>query len=216
MVAGRSSGDGKLMQYDYLVKLLLIGDDSVGKSSLLSRFADGKFPTPHVTIGMDFKIKMLDIGGRRVKLQIWDTAGQEKFHSITQQHFRNANGIILVYDVTDEESFSNIRCWATQIAAHAAEDAECLLLGNKADMETAKWVTDAAGGKALADEYGFSFLEASAKTGVHVQEAFHSITNSARSRLQARQCTASSAQTSSFRLASGMGRDRQRRRCCCG
>mmetsp|Transcript_19831 Transcript_19831/g.36226 ORF Transcript_19831/g.36226 Transcript_19831/m.36226 type:complete len:137 (+) Transcript_19831:57-467(+) len=99
MVAGRSSGDGKLMQYDYLVKLLLIGDDSVGKSSLLSRFADGKFPTPHVTIGMDFKIKMLDIGGRRVKLQIWDTAGQEKFHSITQQHFRNANGIILVYDV---------------------------------------------------------------------------------------------------------------------
>mmetsp|Transcript_19831 Transcript_19831/g.36229 ORF Transcript_19831/g.36229 Transcript_19831/m.36229 type:complete len:84 (+) Transcript_19831:446-697(+) len=83
-------------------------------------------------------------------------------------------------------------------------------------METAKWVTDAAGGKALADEYGFSFLEASAKTGVHVQEAFHSITNSARSRLQARQCTASSAQTSSFRLASGMGRDRQRRRCCCG
>mmetsp|Transcript_70805 Transcript_70805/g.117250 ORF Transcript_70805/g.117250 Transcript_70805/m.117250 type:complete len:212 (+) Transcript_70805:25-660(+) len=211
------------MQYDYLVKLLLIGDSGVGKSSLLSKFADDKF-TPHIsqTIGMDFKIKMLDIGGRRVKLQIWDTAGQERFHTITQQYYRNAMGIILVYDVTNEESFSNIRRWAAQIAAHGAEDAERLLLGNKADMETPKRAIDTARGKALADEYGIPFFETSAKMGVNVEEAFHSITNSVRSRLQAKESTASSTAGSSIRLLSGKDRgpnstpDRQRKRCCEG
>jgi len=109
-MADGTNGGSKLMQYDYLVKLLLIGDSGVGKSSLLVKFADDRF-SPHIqqTIGMDFKVKMLNLGGKRVKLQIWDTAGQERFHTITQQYYRNAMGIMLVYDVSNEESFNNVR-----------------------------------------------------------------------------------------------------------
>merc|ERR1719450_2104049 len=147
------------MQYDYLVKLLLIGDSGVGKSSLLTKFAEDKFSS-HIgqTIGMDFKVKMLDLGGKRVKLQIWDTAGQERFHTITQQYYRNAMGIVLVYDVTSEESFANIRRWAAQIAAHGGESTQRILLGNKADCDPARRVIDPARGQALADEFGITFL----------------------------------------------------------
>mmetsp|Transcript_6197 Transcript_6197/g.9681 ORF Transcript_6197/g.9681 Transcript_6197/m.9681 type:complete len:222 (-) Transcript_6197:57-722(-) len=186
-------GGSKLMQYDHLVKLLLIGDSGVGKSSLLIKFADDKF-SPHIsqTIGMDFKVKMLNLGGRRVKLQIWDTAGQERFHTITQQYYRNAMGIILVYDVTNEESFANIRRWAAQIAAHGEEGADRMLLGNKADFEPPKRVVDASRGKALADEYGIPFMETSAKEGSNVEEAFIAIADSVRVRLQAKESVASS------------------------
>merc|ERR1740138_1961572 len=159
---------GKMMQYDYLVKLLLIGDSGVGKSSLLLKFADDKF-LPHIsqTIGMDFKVKMLELGGRRVKLQIWDTAGQERFHTITQQYYRNAMGIILVYDATSEESFGNIRRWAAQIAAHAAQGTSRLLVGNKADCENL--AVDSQRGQELAEEYGIGFFETSARSGLNVQ-----------------------------------------------
>jgi len=187
-----SSGGSKLMQYDYLVKLLLIGDSGVGKSSLLVKFADDRF-SPHIgqTIGMDFKVKMLDLGGRRVKLQIWDTAGQERFHTITQQYYRNAMGIILVYDVTNEESFDNIRRWAAQIAAHGAETADRMLLGNKADCDASQRAVDKERAQALANEYGIPFMETSAKEGNNVQEAFHAIADTVRIRFQSQESTAS-------------------------
>jgi Ras-related protein Rab-8A len=210
------SNGSKLMQYDYLVKLLLIGDSGVGKSSLLTKFADDKF-SPHIgqTIGMDFKVKMLTLGGKRVKLQIWDTAGQERFHTITQQYYRNAMGIILVYDVTNEESFNNIRRWAAQIAAHGADGADRMLLGNKADR--AERVVDEAKGQALANEYGMPFMETSAKEGKNVTEAFHAVADSVRLRLQAQEST-SSAQPS-FKLSGQAGSSEastERRRGCCG
>merc|ERR1719253_2049093 len=115
-------------------------------------FAEGKFgQSMSETIGMDFKVKMLELGGRKVKLQIWDTAGQERFNTITQQYYRNAMGIILVYDVSNEESFGNIRRWAAQISTHAAEGTSQLLVGNKADRENR--AVDSERGQALADEY---------------------------------------------------------------
>mmetsp|Transcript_65867 Transcript_65867/g.183526 ORF Transcript_65867/g.183526 Transcript_65867/m.183526 type:complete len:233 (-) Transcript_65867:118-816(-) len=183
-------GGGKLMQYDHLVKLLLIGDSGVGKSSLLCKFADGKFST-HITqtVGMDFKVKMLDLGGRRVKLQVWDTAGQERFHTITQQYYRNAMGIILVYDATNEESFANIRRWSAQIAAHGAEDTNRLLVGNKADYQPSQLVVETSRGQALADEYGIPFFETSAKSGLNVEEAFIAIADDVRKRLQSKEIT---------------------------
>lgn len=213
------------MQYDYLVKLLLIGDSGVGKSSLLIKFADDKF-SPHIsqTIGMDFKVKMLTLGGKRVKLQIWDTAGQERFHTITQQYYRNAMGIILVYDVTNEESFTNIRRWAAQIAAHGAEGADRMLIGNKADLP--QRVVDAARGQALAREYGIPFMETSAKEGTNIEEAFVALADAVRCRLQTNESVATSAQGSSIRLsnargsrstgASGTADGAQRKRGCCG
>jgi Ras-related protein Rab-8A len=152
--------------------LLLIGDSGVGKSCLLLRFSDDSFtPSFITTIGIDFKIRTIELDGKKIKLQIWDTAGQERFRTITTAYYRGAMGILLVYDVTDEKTFSNIRNWIRNIEQHATESVNKMLIGNKCDMEDEK-VVDAARGKALADEYDIKFLETSAKTNHNVDLAF--------------------------------------------
>jgi Ras-related protein Rab-8A len=193
-----TDGALKLMQYDHRAKVLLLGDSGVGKSSLIRKFIDGEF-VPHIqqTIGMDYKVKILTLGGCCVKLEIWDTAGQERFRSITQQFYRNAGGIIMVYDVTDEKSFADIREWAAQIAAHAADGVDRILLGNKSDCEPSRRVVDAARGKALADEYGIPFMETCAKDGSNVEEAFITIADAVHKN-SVIPCTASSSPSSSI------------------
>ncbi|CEM22701.1 unnamed protein product [Vitrella brassicaformis CCMP3155] len=172
-------------QYDYLIKLLLIGDSGVGKSCLLFRFSDDQFTPSHITtIGIDFKIKTIDIDGKRVKLQIWDTAGQERFRTITQAYYRSAMGILLVYDVTSPESFQNIRNWMRQIDAHAAENVNKILVGNKADLEN---IVSSERARDLADEYGVPFIETSAKSGQGVAEAFVTLARDIIQRLVATQ-----------------------------
>lgn len=128
--------------YDYLIKLLLIGDSGVGKSCLLLRFSDDSFTTSFITtIGIDFKIRTIELDGKRIKLQIWDTAGQERFRTITTAYYRGAMGILLVYDVTDESSFNNIRNWIRNIEQHASDNVNKILVGNKADMDESKRVS---------------------------------------------------------------------------
>ena len=121
--------------YDYLMKVLLIGDSGVGKTCLLLRFSDDTF-TPNfiTTIGIDFKIRTIELEGKKVKLQIWDTAGQERFRTITTAYYRGAMGILLVYDVTDEKSFENIRHWMRNIEQHASDSVNKMIIGNKCDM----------------------------------------------------------------------------------
>ena len=121
------------------IKLLMIGDSGVGKTCLLLRYANDSFsPTFITTIGIDFKIKNVDIDGTRIKLQIWDTAGQERFRTITTSYFRGAQGILLVYDVTDRRSFESIRNWISQIQQHADVHVNKILVGNKCDMTDAQ------------------------------------------------------------------------------
>eukprot|EP01110_Echinostelium_bisporum_P011231 TRINITY_DN497_c0_g1_i1.p1 TRINITY_DN497_c0_g1~~TRINITY_DN497_c0_g1_i1.p1 ORF type:complete len:218 (+),score=69.83 TRINITY_DN497_c0_g1_i1:99-752(+) len=177
------STTGKSAAYDYLIKLLLIGDSGVGKSCLLLRFSDDSFtPSFITTIGIDFKIRTIDLEGKRIKLQIWDTAGQERFRTITTAYYRGAMGILLVYDVTDEKSFNNIRNWIRNIEQHATESVNKILIGNKCDMVEKK-VVDSARGKALADEYGIKFLETSAKNSINVEEAFITLAKDIKKRL---------------------------------
>eukprot|EP00747_Dinoflagellata_sp_TGD_P170212 gnl/TRDRNA2_/TRDRNA2_201187_c0_seq1.p1 gnl/TRDRNA2_/TRDRNA2_201187_c0~~gnl/TRDRNA2_/TRDRNA2_201187_c0_seq1.p1 ORF type:complete len:218 (-),score=56.46 gnl/TRDRNA2_/TRDRNA2_201187_c0_seq1:210-863(-) len=206
---GGSSAGGGSTKHDLLVKLLLVGDSGVGKSSLLLKFVDDSF-SPHITqtIGIDFKVKMLDLGGKRVKVQIWDTAGQERFHTITQQYYRSAMGIVLVYDVTSEESFANVRHWAAQIAAHGVEGTSRLLVGNKADHE--QKVVDASRGQALADEYSIPFFETSAKTGANVGDAFVTIADAVRLRLQ----DGAAGAPSGLRVSGSEGEQRRHSSCC--
>ncbi|MCO5605711.1 hypothetical protein L7F22_059895 [Adiantum nelumboides] len=155
-----SSGAARARDHDYLVKLLLIGDSGVGKSCLLLRFSDDTFTTSFITtIGIDFKIRTIELDGKRVKLQIWDTAGQERFRTITTAYYRGAMGIILVYDVTDESSFNNIRNWIRNIEQHASDNVNKILVGNKADMDESKRAVSTARGQALANEYGLNFYE---------------------------------------------------------
>jgi Ras-related protein Rab-8A len=128
--------------YDYLIKLMLIGDSAVGKSSLLLRFSDDTFDlsgTP--TIGIDFKLRTIDLDGKKIKLQLLDTAGQERFRTITTAHYRNAMGILLVFDVTKEDSFKNITDWLRNIEKHTTGTINKLLLGNKCDLEDKRVVS---------------------------------------------------------------------------
>lgn len=159
-------------EYDYLFKLLLIGDSGVGKSCLLLRFADHTYTESYIsTIGVDFKIRTIDLDGKTIKLQIWDTAGQERFRTITSSYYRGAHGIIVVYDVTDSESFNNVKQWLSEIERYASENVNKLLVGNKCDLAHKKQVEyDQA--KTFADNLDIPFLETSAKNATNVEKAF--------------------------------------------
>jgi len=162
--------------YDYLFKLLLIGDSGVGKTCLLFRFSDDAFNTTFIsTIGIDFKIKTVEVDGKKIKLQIWDTAGQERFHTITTSYYRGAMGIMLVYDITQEKTFDNIAKWLRNIDEHASEGVERMILGNKCDMESKRMVNKEKG-EGIAREHAIKFFETSAKDNICVEEAFMQLT----------------------------------------
>jgi len=159
-------------EYDYLFKLLLIGDSGVGKSCLLLRFADHAYTESYIsTIGVDFKIRTIDLDGKTIKLQIWDTAGQERFRTITSSYYRGAHGIIVVYDVTDMESFNNVNQWLNEIDRYAWKNVNKLLVGNKCDL-VHKRVVDTEIAKAFAEKLEIPFLETSAKAATNVEKAF--------------------------------------------
>ena len=158
--------------YDYLFKVLLIGNSGVGKSSLLLRFADEYFnDTQMPTIGVDFKIRTIEVDTKDVRLQIWDTAGQERFKTITSAYYKGSQGIIVAYDITDRSSFANVIEWMNQIE----KNADCLiakmLIGNKKDLDSQREVSYEEG-KELADHYNIKFMETSAKESMNVEESF--------------------------------------------
>jgi len=158
--------------YDYLFKLVLIGDSGVGKSCLLLRFADDNFTDSYIsTIGVDFRFRTVTIDKKTVKLQIWDTAGQERFRTITSAYYRGADGIIMVYDVTSPESFDHVEEWLSEVDRYANENTAKLLVGNKADLIEEKQVSEETAQR-FADKLGISFLETSAKTATNVDAAF--------------------------------------------
>mmetsp|Transcript_27822 Transcript_27822/g.41062 ORF Transcript_27822/g.41062 Transcript_27822/m.41062 type:complete len:212 (-) Transcript_27822:319-954(-) len=166
------SSGGKQRDYDHLFKLVLIGDSGVGKSCLLLRFADDAFTESYIsTIGVDFRFRTVKIDKKTVKLQIWDTAGQERFRTITSAYYRGADGIIMVYDVTCQESFEHVNDWLKEVNRYASEGTCKLLVGNKSDRTADKVVT-AEQAKEFADELGIAFLETSAKSAKNVEEAF--------------------------------------------
>ena len=162
-------------KYDYLFKLLIIGESGVGKTCLLLRFTEDSFTANHLTtIGIDFKIKIINLENKLIKLQIWDTAGQERFRTITKTYYKGAHGIILTYDVTDQNSFKNIRNWIKQIEANAQSNVCKVLVGNKCD-KTDRVVTEEEG-KKLADDFQMMFFETSAKSNKNVTEVFNFLT----------------------------------------
>lgn len=172
---GSSSGQGS--SYDLSFKILLIGDSGVGKSSLLVSFISNSVDELAPTIGVDFKIKLFTVGGKRLKLTIWDTAGQERFRTLTTSYYRGAQGIILVYDVTRRETFTNLSdVWAKEVDLYSTnQDCLKMLVGNKVDRDGERAVSREEG-IALAKELGCLFLECSAKTRENVEQCFRELT----------------------------------------
>jgi len=168
-VSGKPVGQ---KDYDYLFKLLLIGDSAVGKSCLLLRFADAAFTENFIsTIGVDFKIKTVEVEGKKLKLQIWDTAGQERFQTITTSYYRGAHGLLIVFDVTNKASFENVRKWLDDVDRHASQGIIKILVGNKVDLAH-KRVIDYHTAKELADRLNMQYMETSAKESTNVNTAF--------------------------------------------
>ena len=162
-------------KFDHLFKILIIGESGVGKTCFLLRYAENSFVANHLlTIGIDFKIKVIEIEGKNIKLQIWDTAGQDRFRTITKTYYKGSHGVILVYDVCDERSFGNVKNWVNQIEQNAKSSICKVLVGNKCDK--AERVITEEQGRKLAEEYNMKFYETSAKTGQNVEEAFTYLT----------------------------------------
>mmetsp|Transcript_7741 Transcript_7741/g.22032 ORF Transcript_7741/g.22032 Transcript_7741/m.22032 type:complete len:197 (+) Transcript_7741:180-770(+) len=161
-----------MADYDHLVKLLLLGDSAVGKSSLLMRFCESRFDENFVlTIGVDFKWKQVERNGKKLKLQVWDTAGQERFRTITPAYYRAAMGVVITYDITDQASFDHVEYWVQQLHQHGDAQVQRILVGNKSDLSDLRKVKTEDGEK-LAARFNMSFFETSAKTGESVDDAF--------------------------------------------
>ena len=161
--------------YDHLVKVLLIGESGVGKTCLLQRFNKGDFLVNHLTtIAIDFKMKIYEVNGVKLKMQIWDTAGQERFNTLTSNFFKTAQGIVVVYSVTDEHSFQSINKWIAQIQNLAPKNVKVLLVGNKIDLENDRVISQEKGIE-CAKKFGLPIMEASAFTGENVNQIFQRV-----------------------------------------
>lgn len=163
-------------QYDILLRLLMLGDSGVGKTSMLRRFTESDFDSSHFsTIGVDFKMKTLEIDGVKVRVQIWDTAGQERYQSITKQYYSRAQGIVFVYDITNDSSFQHISKWASDVDELAPHKIQRILVGNKSDETLNRQVPFEQGVK-LAESYGMDFFETSAPSNSNIYESFTCVT----------------------------------------
>ncbi|KAI3786703.1 hypothetical protein L1987_40594 [Smallanthus sonchifolius] len=162
-------------EYDYLFKVVLIGDSGVGKSNLLSRFTRNEFCLESKsTIGVEFATRTLQVEGKTVKAQIWDTAGQERYRAITSAYYRGALGALLVYDVTKPTTFENVKRWLKELRDHADSNIVIMLIGNKTDLKHLRAVaTEDA--QTFAETEGLSFIETSALEAVNVEKAFQTI-----------------------------------------
>ncbi|KAF9009524.1 ras family-domain-containing protein [Cyathus striatus] len=161
--------------YDYLFKVVLIGDSGVGKSNLLSRFTRNEFNLESKsTIGVEFATRSINVDGKTVKAQIWDTAGQERYRAITSAYYRGAVGALLVYDIAKHATYVNVTRWLKELRDHADSNIVIMLVGNKSDLKHLRAVpTDEA--KAFAAENGLSFIETSALDASNVEGAFQTI-----------------------------------------
>lgn len=165
------------LEYDYLFKIVIVGDASVGKSNILTRFIRDEFMSnSRSTIGVEFATKNITIKNRVIKAQIWDTAGQEKFRALSKTYYRGAVGCLVVYDITSSESFSHVEKWLSEVKDTADEKLVAMLIGNKVDLEDKRAVNDQEAAE-FAEKHGLGFMETSAKDNLNIEAAFNKLIN---------------------------------------
>ncbi|MHA1270775.1 MAG: GTP-binding protein [Candidatus Helarchaeota archaeon] len=162
--------------FDYLFKIIILGDGGVGKTALTTRFAQGIFRENYkMTIGVDFSIKTIEVNGKRVKLQIWDTGGQERFSYIRPLYYKGSAGAIFAFDITNRKSFENLEnTWFNEVFSNCGSDLPWVLVGNKCDLPDREVSLDEA--KSFALQRGVTYLESSAKSGQSVNDVFYELT----------------------------------------
>merc|ERR1719478_1495801 len=186
-------------EYDFLFKVVLIGDSGVGKSNLLTRFTRDEFKQgSKSTIGVEFATQTITVDKKNIKAQIWDTAGQERYRAITSAYYRGAVGALLVYDITKRQSFDDVERWLSELRDHAEENIAVLLVGNKSDLKHLRAVSTAEAAE-FAEKQGLAAIETSALDATNVDIAFHRILSDIYNAMSKRQLRAeaerSSAQT---------------------
>ena len=170
-----SNNTNNVNGYDMIFKIVLIGDTSVGKTNILSKYLKGEFdPKSKSTVGVEFGVKNFKIENNIVKVQIWETAGEERYRSITNAYYKGAKGSLLIYDITNKKSFENIEKWISDLKANTGDNISMILLGNKTDLEE-KRVVSTEEGKNKAEFYNITFMETSAFNGNNIQEAFNEL-----------------------------------------
>ena len=169
--------DNKTGYFDVKYKIMVLGESKVGKTSLIKRYTKDQFGGVYLTtVGMDFQDKIIEIEDKKVRLQVWDTAGQERFRNVTKSYFQSSHGLLVVYDITDKESFEKINFWIENIKNNAPEKAKLILVGNKCDLANERKVT-IEDGENKARNYNIKFFESSAKDGTNVNELFFYLAN---------------------------------------
>lgn len=161
---------------NYVFKILLLGDSTVGKTCFLMRFTENTFQEIHMsTIGLDYRFKKMPVDdSKEATVQIWDTAGQDRFRAITKNYYKGAHGIILIYDVTNQKSFDNVKNWVSQIRENASEKAIIYIVGNKID-DTEHRVVSKEQGEGISNEFQLKFFEASAKEDINIAPTFEAL-----------------------------------------
>ena len=163
-------------EFDYLFRYIIVGDINVGKSCIMLQFSSNQFREEHeLTIGVEFAIKFLEIKNKNIKIQVWDTAGEEAFQSITKSYYRNAIGALLVYDITKKSSFEHLQKWLDSVKENSSKNIKIILIGNKIDLEDKREVTFQEG-EEFAKNNGLFFLETSAKNFININESFNKLT----------------------------------------
>ncbi len=177
-------------EYNHLFKVMLLGDDGVGKSCMLLRFTDDTYTESYIgNIGSDFKTRTVDFDGDKVKLQIWDAASRDRFKTITSDRMPSSHGVIIAYDVTNAESFNNVRNYVNNLNRHSSQNVEKIIVGTKSDAISRRAVTFDQG-KEFADSLGIGFVEISSKNNKNVEEAFMTLTSKMMSRIKPKKAPA--------------------------
>lgn len=170
--------------YDEKIKIMLMGDSDVGKTSLLKKYCENEFSNSYITtVGIDFKIQYLTINNKKIKLQIWDTAGEERYRIVAKNYLNSSDGFLILYDITRRESFDNVNNWIEQIVDVAENHSYCIIVGNKYDLKDGRQV-NVNEGKELAKKNKYEFFETSAKDGYNIKEVFESLTRKIMNKLE--------------------------------
>jgi len=163
-----------LDDFDIKLKIMVLGESMVGKTSLITRYTNDKFGGRYLcTVGIDFQKKKIEKNGKRVLLQIWDTAGQERFRNVTKNYFQASQGFILAYDINNKDSFEKVQYWIEEIKLNAEEKIKCVLIGTKSDLDRREVSEEE--GQNLGKENGYKFLETSAKENININETFETL-----------------------------------------